>query len=166
MTPCKALWLSLLIGMIWMDIGSPFYLSFRAINHRDLVVQCPEVINIANPKDPKGAQVDNPGKPLSHIHAVYPEKSKEGQQYPGSIIIDLALPEPQAGFTFHRWDQKEIHEPPNEQEPKSEEVNRSRDGLAIVEPPEARPPAILSSDFFSSKITLTDKNSSDEYDTT
>lgn len=39
-------------------------------------------------------------------------------------------------------------------------------GLAIVEPPAARPPAILSSDFFSSKITLTDKNSNDEYDTT
>src|SRR5574340_93518 len=29
-------------------------------------------------------------------------------------------------------------------------------GLAIVEPPEVRPPAILSSDFFNSKITLTD----------
>jgi len=38
-------------------------------------------------------------------------------------------------------------------------------GLAIVEP-EVRPLDILSRDFFSSKITLTDRNSNEEYDTT
>jgi hypothetical protein len=38
-------------------------------------------------------------------------------------------------------------------------------GLAIVEP-EVRPLDILSSDFLSSKITLTDRNSNEEYDTT
>ena len=38
-------------------------------------------------------------------------------------------------------------------------------GLAIVEP-EVRPLDILSSDFFNSNITLTDRNSNDEYDTT
>ena len=38
-------------------------------------------------------------------------------------------------------------------------------GLAMVEP-EVRLPDILSRDFFSSKITLTDRNSNEEYDTT
>ena len=55
---------------------------------RDLIIQRPEIINVADSEDSKRAQVDDATYPFSHIHSVDSQKAQKGKQYPGNRIID------------------------------------------------------------------------------
>lgn len=50
-----------------------------AIEQADLIVERPEIINITNTKKSSGAEINQTGNPLPHIHSVNTEQSEKGQ---------------------------------------------------------------------------------------
>ena len=52
----------------------------RSIHHRNLVIQRPEVVQIADPEQARGAQVYDARDPLAHVEAVNAEQAEEGEQ--------------------------------------------------------------------------------------
>lgn len=54
----------------------------------DLIIQCPEIMDIADSEYSERAQVDDATYPFSHIHAVNSKKARKGKQSPRNRIID------------------------------------------------------------------------------
>ncbi len=55
-------------------------LLIGCVDETDLLVECPEVVNIAYAKQTTGAEINQAGNPLSHIHSVDTEQAKKSQQ--------------------------------------------------------------------------------------
>jgi len=56
------------------------------IYDRDLIIQCPEIIDAADSEYSKRAEVDDTAYPFSHIHPVNSQKAQKGKQYPGGVV--------------------------------------------------------------------------------
>ena len=62
-------------------------LTTLCVLDRDLLVQGPEVIQDTDQEQTTGKQVDDPGDPFAHVHAVYAEQPQKRQQNPGHALV-------------------------------------------------------------------------------
>ena len=84
-------------------------LSYSFIQNGYLVVQCPEIVKIAETKQTSGQKINDSGKPFVHIHPVYTKYTKEGQQQPGDRIINGADGEPEICLLVHIGNEEKIN---------------------------------------------------------
>ena len=61
------------------------------------------------------------------------EKTEEGEEKPGNIVIDLAFVEADVSIPVHSRNEKEINDPADEKQTQGEKIEGSGDRLAIIE---------------------------------
>ena len=98
-----------------------------------MIIQCPEIIQVAKAQQTAGYEVEDSGKPFAHIHTMDTEKSEKRKQQPGNGIIYGAGSEPQVCLTVQRWDQKKINDPANEKKAESKKIDGSHKRFSIIE---------------------------------
>ena len=88
-------------------------LTTLSVLYRNLSVQRPEVIQDAEQEQTAGTQVNDPGDPLAHVHAVYTEQTQERQQNPGHAVVGVSGGKTQVCLAVHAGDQKQVDQPAN-----------------------------------------------------
>lgn len=104
-----------------------------AVYDRDLIIQRPEVIDIADPQYPQRQQVNDAADPFPHIHPVDSKKAQEGQQDPGDRIIDPSQTESNVRLTMQGRDQEKVDQPTDAQKAESAKVDGSGNRFAEIE---------------------------------
>jgi monofunctional biosynthetic peptidoglycan transglycosylase len=103
-----------------------------AVDYRDLIVQRPEIIKVAQPEDAAGQQIDDTDQPFAHVHAVNAQQPQEGEQHPGHRVVDGAAAEADACLAVHGGNQKQVDDPADAQQAEGEKVDGARYGFAEV----------------------------------
>src|SRR5690606_34280755 len=98
-----------------------------------LFVQRPVVIQYAQQEQATSEEVDDRGDPYAHVQAMGTEDYQKGQQNPAQIEIDPSRSEALIRSGVHRWNQKQIHDPADEEQPQGEKIQGARPGFAVVE---------------------------------
>ena len=85
-------------------------------------------------EQPSGQQPDEPGDPLAEIKPVNAENPEEHQQDPADRVIPAAARIPEIGIAIHAWNQKQVDDPADQEQPERKKVNRARYGAAEIKP--------------------------------
>ena len=105
----------------------------RCIHHGNLIVQRPEIVQVADPQQARGAQVNDPRHPLAHVEAVHAEKPEKGKQHPRDGVVDAAGAEAQVGFAVHAGNQEQVDQPADAEQAQGEEPEGAGNRPAVVE---------------------------------
>jgi hypothetical protein len=106
---------------------------FPLVDLTDLVVQRPEIIKNAQPKQAAAQQIDDARDQLAHVEPVYAKGSQERKQYPSYRMVQWASSIAEIGLPIHTGDEEQIDQPPDAQKSGREEPNGSRDWLSVIE---------------------------------
>ena len=102
------------------------------VDFADLRVQGPKIIKYSESEKSQSEQVKNSRAPFPHVKPVNTQPAEKSQQQPGHSVIDWAGCIAQSGLAMHGWYEKEINNPADEQQARSEEPDGSRNRPAIV----------------------------------
>ena len=128
-------YLSSLPAMPGLLRGSP---SPASVDQGHLVVEGPIVIDVTDPQDAPGEQVNDSRDPFPHVHPVDTQEPQEGEQDPGHVVVQPSRAESQVGLPVHGRDQEEVHDPPDQEKTQGEEPDGPGYGFAVVEPVRSR----------------------------
>lgn len=104
-----------------------------AIGLVDLFVQRPKIIEPADAEKTSGQQVDDTRDPFFEVEAVDSEQAEERQENPSDRVIHGARGETHLSPSIHRRNQEQIDQPPDPEQTKREEPNRSTDLFTVIE---------------------------------
>ncbi len=82
-----------------------------SIDQADLVIQCPEIIDITQAEDPDCTEINQARNPFPHIHPVDTKQAEKRQQQPGEIEINLSFAVADICIPVHAWYKEQIDYP-------------------------------------------------------
>ena len=97
--------------------------------HRDLVIERPEIVEDTQQEQPAGDEIQQPGQPLPHVHAMQAEHAQESQQHPGQRVVGRPGMKTHVRLTVHRWNQEQVDQPADAQQSEGEKPDRAGDRL-------------------------------------
>ncbi len=98
----------------------------------DLLIERPEIVDIAKEKQTTGEEIDQTGDPFAKIKPVDAEDAQEGEQDPGGIVIDISGGIVQIRVPSQGGDQKQINDPADEKEAEGKKINGAAERSAEI----------------------------------
>lgn len=60
------------------------------------------------------------------------QQPQKGEENPGQIVVDCPFMKADIRVPVHRWNKKEIHQPPDQEESQGKKIESTGDGPAII----------------------------------
>src|SRR5688500_7101545 len=98
-------------------------MSQAAVAFVDLLVEGPEVEQVAEEEQAAGEEPDQAAQPLAQVEAVNAKDAEERQQDPGDGVVVRTGDVAAVGGAVHRRDQEQVDQPADSEQAEGEEPN-------------------------------------------